>query len=120
MTNTSIRHDFSRMVWVRLLNKSGQEMDRFEMRAGSNLWVFLRKRGHPIGSACSGVGVCGACHVTILTPHSTPGKVSPPLKITPQNQFERETLTRNLKPQEQRLACLCRVFSDVEVSAEYW
>ena len=102
----------SQNISVRLFNKAGQKIDEFTMRAGSNLWVFLRKRGHPIGSACSGVGVCGACHVTV---HSSPN-----VQVTLQNEFERETLSRNNIPIEQRLACLCRVFSDIDVSAEYW
>lgn len=110
--NSPPERNFSKMVQVKLFGKLGQQIDSFEMRAGSNLWVVLRKRGHAIGSACSGVGVCGACDVSLASNVS--------LSVTPQNDFERDTLLRNGKTPDQRLACLCRVFSDIEVSADYW
>lgn len=99
-------------VTVKLINKKGEEIDAFQMRAGLNLWVFIRKRGHPIGAACSGVGVCAACDVTVVEGSAT--------ALTPQNDFERENLRRHGKPETSRLACLVRVFEDVSVQADYW
>lgn len=99
-------------VTITLINKSGNKIDEFNMRAGTNLWVFLRKRGLPIGAACSGVGVCGACSVKII--------FEEPNAISKQNDFEKETLLKNNKFLENRLACLCRVFSNVTVQADYW
>ena len=102
----------NRQIKVTVLNKDGKKMDEFSLRGGTNLWVFIRKHGLPIGSACSGVGVCAACDVKVneLTPNS----------ISPQNDFEKETLKRNHKSENSRLACLCRVYNDVEIQADYW
>lgn len=101
-----------KIVFVTVLNKDGHKIDEFEMRGGMNLWVFLRKRGLPVGSACSGVGVCGACNIKVV------GKKSN--SLSPKNDFERSTLERNQKPDTERLACLCRVYDDVTVQADYW
>jgi ferredoxin len=102
----------SKLVKVTVLNKNGKKIDEFFMRGGTNLWVFIRKRGLPIGSACSGVGVCGACDIKVneRTPSSTSTK----------NNFEQETLKRNNKSEDSRLACLCRVYNDIEIQADYW
>jgi ferredoxin len=104
-----------KQVKVTILNKHGKKIDEFFMRGGMNLWVFIRKRGLPIGSACSGVGVCGACDVKITAASSQQDEV-----VSAQNDFERETLKRNNKQEDSRLACLCRVYQDVEVQADYW
>ncbi|MCA2961806.1 MAG: (2Fe-2S)-binding protein [Silvanigrellales bacterium] len=101
----------AQVVTVRCVGKSGSTVREFSMRGGLNLWVFLRKHGVPVGAACSGVGVCAACHVT----------VSPGGNVSPANEFEQESLRRHgHDPQSQRLACLCRVWGDVTVSADYW
>jgi ferredoxin len=99
-------------VKITLFNKSGNRIDEFDMRQGTNLWVFLKKRGLPIGSACSGVGVCGACHLKINSSEKN--------AVSEQNEFEKNTLIKNQKPSTERLACLCRVFKNVEVQADYW
>ena len=97
-------------VTVRLQNSAGVEIDSFEMRRGLLLWVFIRKRGHAIGSACSGVGVCGACDVQIVDSG----------KLSEKTEFEAESLKKHGKAEDRRLACLCRVFDDVTVRADYW
>lgn len=102
----------AKTVKITIVNKSGKMIDEFNMRGGTNLWVFLKKRGLPIGSACSGVGVCGACNIRIIN-----GSLE---SISVQNDFEKETLARNQKPQSDRLACLCRVSGDITVQADYW
>lgn len=112
MENTIHEISLAKLVKIRLMNKSGEIFDEFEMKAGANLWVFLRKKGLPIGSACSGVGVCGACDIKVI--HSTSSAVSS------QNNFERETLLKNSKSLEHRLACLSRVFQDITIQADYW
>ncbi len=102
----------SKTIKVTVLNKLGQKIDEFNMRGGTNLWVFIRKRGLPIGSACSGVGVCGACNIIVTE--------SKAYSISVMNEFEIETLKRNNKSETSRLACLCRVYNDIEIQAEYW
>lgn len=99
-------------VTITLVNKAGDKFDEFNMRAGTNLWVFLRKRGLPIGAACSGVGICAACNIKILTKNTD--------AISKQNEFEKQTLLKNNKSTDNRLACLCRVFTDITVQADYW
>lgn len=99
------------MVTVRCVGKSGAILREFAMRGGLNLWVFLRKNGMPIGAACSGVGVCAACNV----------RVSPHENVSSSSDFEQESLTRHgHDAATDRLACLCRVWGDVVVSADYW
>lgn len=100
-----------KQVKVTVLNKDGKKIDEFFMRGGSNLWVFIRKHGLPIGSACSGVGVCAACDVKIR---------SLPNSVSTQNDFEKNSLKRNNKDDSSRLACLCRVYNDIEIQADYW
>lgn len=102
---------FDGKVTVRCTRLDGKVVRTFSMRGGLNLWVFLRKNGLPIGAACSGVGVCAACHV----------HVSPEGNVTAAGEFEKDSLARNGRdPAVLRLACLCRVTGDVVVSADYW
>jgi ferredoxin len=100
------------LIKVTVLDKNCNKLKEFSMRKGSNLWVYLRKNGLPIGSACSGVGVCAACDVklTILSQDS----------VSEQNDFEKQSLIRNNKNDNNRLACMCRVYHDISVQADYW
>lgn len=102
----------NKQVKISLFNKEGKKINEFIMRGGMNLWVFIRKHGLPIGSACSGVGVCAACCITIKNENLN--------CVSPKNDFEKETLAQNSKPSHMRLACLCRVYDDLEVQADYW
>lgn len=104
---------FQKMVRVRLQKKSGEEFDSFEMRSGMNLWVFIRKRGHPIGSACSGVGVCAACAVRVVSQQDDTA-------LSAASDFEKQNLQKHGCGEDQRMACLSRVFGDVTVQADYW
>ena len=112
MEKTPSAEILSKFIKITVFNKRGLQIDEFDMRAGTNLWVFLRKRGLPIGSACSGVGVCGACHIKIISNTKN--------SISEQNDFEKETLLKNNKLINERLACLCRVYSDLKIQADYW
>lgn len=103
---------FKNEITIKLANKAGNIFDEFKIRSGSNLWVFIRKRGHPIGSACSGVGVCAACHVRILNEEN--------VKVSDQSAFEKTSLKNNKHDENSRLSCLTRVFSDLTVQADYW
>ena len=95
---------------VTLQSKQGEILHTLSVRKGSNLWVVLRKHNIPVGASCSGVGVCGACDVHIVR-----GKTR-----AEQNDFESQTLARNHKAPDARLACLCRISEDISVTAEYW
>ena len=77
----------NKKVKITILNKKGEKINEFFLRGGSNLWVFIRKFKIPIGSACSGVGVCGACCVTIKSTGNN--------AISPKNEFEKNTLQKN-------------------------
>lgn len=106
---------FKKHVTVRLLNKLGEEFDTFQMRSGTNLWVFIRKRGHAIGAACSGVGVCAACSVKVTAVDATDVTA-----VSAASDFEKESLAKNGKSSGERISCLTRVFSDIVVQADYW
>jgi ferredoxin len=97
-------------VNVTAQRKDGTILKVFTMRRGANLWVFLRNQGIPIGASCSGVGVCGACDVTLLQGNF----------LTETSAFEKNTLERNGKSSQCRLACLCRVGSDIIVTSDCW
>lgn len=100
-------------IEISVYSKDDQLLKKFYMRKGTNLWISLRKNGLPIGAACSGVGVCGACNIEIIE--------SSNLKpVSPQNEFERSTLLRNGKNPEDRLACLTRVSDNLSIKADYW
>lgn len=92
-------------IKIRVLNKEKSQVKIFEARRGSLLWAQLRRAQLPVGAACSGVGVCGACDVFIES--------DPPLEGA--NDFEAEVLHRNRKPEGVRLSCLVRVWNDVTV-----
>jgi ferredoxin len=90
-------------------------------RAGTNLWFQLRKHGIPIGSSCSGVGVCGACVVEtrpVQEPKDGQGQPEPstiqPTSVSPETAFETESKSRHGVPSHCRLACLVRVWQDIE------
>ncbi len=102
----------NKKIKVTVLNKDGKIIDNFSMRGGANLWVFIRKRGLAIGSACSGVGVCSACCLKI--------KERSQNCISTQNDFEKQSLKRNGKSIDLRLSCLCRVYGDIEIQTDYW
>jgi Na+-transporting NADH:ubiquinone oxidoreductase subunit NqrF len=112
MNDISNLNKLSTTVNVTLINKNGEKIDEFKMKSGSILWVFIRKRGFPIGSAWSGVGVCGACNIKIVSNNDE--------STSEQTPFEKETLSKNNKNSEDRLACLCRVYNNIVVQADYW
>jgi ferredoxin len=99
-------------VTVTILNSKGNKIKEFSIRGGSNLWVFLRKNKVPIGSSCSGVGVCGGCDVKISSQRTE--------CVSPVSDLEKETLSRNHKSNDLRLSCLCRVYEDICVKSNYW
>lgn len=112
MEDLPSQNNLNHFVVITVLNKAGEQIDQFTIRSGANIWVFLRKRGLPIGSACSGVGVCGACSLKISSTHSN--------AVSEKNLFEIETLKRNGKSPQERLGCLCRIYHDVTVQSDYW
>ncbi|MBM3381994.1 MAG: (2Fe-2S)-binding protein [Betaproteobacteria bacterium] len=102
----------SEKITVELRRKSGVLLQMLSLRKGTNLWVALRRFGIPVGSSCSGVGVCGKCAVQIDEQYEK--------QLSPRTDLETETLSRQGIDPAQRLSCLCRVQGDVIVSADYW
>ena len=78
---------------------------------GARLLDVTRAAGVPHASSCGGVGVCGACRVTVL---GAAGGLSAPCA------FERAQLVRLRAEPGERVACLARVLGDVTVTAAYW
>lgn len=99
-------------IEISIFNKKDELVKTLSVRKGSNLWVMLRKNNVPIGSACSGVGVCGACCITPLTPNQD--------ALSIQSEFERNTLIKNGKTSHARLGCLTRVYDNISIKADYW
>ena len=97
---------------VELRTKCGDLLRVISIRKGTNLWVALRRFGIPVGSSCSGVGVCGKCAVQIH-PEIDDG-------INSKSDLENQTIQRQGLAENQRLACLCRLQSNAVVSADYW
>ena len=102
----------SEKINIELRRKGGELLRTFALRKGTNLWVALRRFGVPVGSSCSGVGVCGKCAVQI-DPESEE-------VVNPRTELENQTIERQGLDSGQRLACLCRIKGDVTVSADYW
>jgi ferredoxin len=92
-------------VFIRVLNKERELVQTIEARRGALLWVLLRKKHLPVGAACSGVGVCGACDVFIESSGAFEGATV----------RESEVLDRNRKQAGSRLSCLVRVWADMTV-----
>lgn len=96
---------------VRVYQADGQFVREFETRKGLNLWYLLRREGLPIGSSCTGVGVCGACAVRVKELDSSQHS-----HLEPPGSFEDRTRIQNNIPETFRIACLVRVFGDLEVT----
>ena len=84
-------------------------------RPGTNLWFQLRKHGVPIGSSCSGVGVCGACAVQVRSSEPPDAADSTSPGLSEETAFERDTKARHGIASHKRLACLVRLWGDVTV-----
>lgn len=102
----------SEKIKIEIYRRTGELLKSFSVRKGTNLWVALRRFGIPIGSSCSGVGVCGKCVVEITN-------VSHDAVNSP-SELETYTIERQGLHSSSRLACLCRVAGDVSVRADYW
>lgn len=89
-----------------LVVRSGSPELKLRMRRGLLLWSQLRKAGLPIGSSCSGVGVCGACAVKVIKGHEN---------LQVEEEFERDVKVRNKIPGARRVACLVRVWGDATI-----
>ena len=84
-------------------------------RPGTNLWFQLRKHGIPIGSSCSGVGVCGACAVQVRPLEAADAADTTGPALSEETPFEHDTKARHGIASQKRLACLVRLWGDVVV-----
>jgi ferredoxin len=96
------------IIKITCIKHNGDILKVIECRAGSNIWVQLRKNQVPIGASCSGVGVCKACLIEILE-----GEVSPA------SELEVSKLGSSLL-KNQRLSCLARAYQDIQIKTDYW
>jgi ferredoxin len=100
-------------VSIDLQTKEGRSFKTIRVRRGTNLWVALRRFGIPVGASCSGVGVCGKCAVRVLNQGDSSVLSEP-------TELEKQTLDKQGLQSDVRLSCLCRVNSDLVVTADYW
>ena len=87
-------------ITLRLLDGKGQEVRREQVRSGTNPWALIRRWHLPIGAACSGVGICGACAVTVLEGME---------HFEAPSELEERTKTLQGKGDSTRILCLCRL-----------
>jgi 2Fe-2S ferredoxin len=73
----------------------------------ANLMDLLIENQIPVASSCLGEGVCSKCAVD-MTPRLNP------------SELEVKTLTRNKRPEDQRLCCQVFITEDIEVKTGYW
>ena len=102
--------DKSEKIRITIDRQHSNDVQEIQARPGSNLWFLLRKHGIPIGSSCSGVGVCSACAVTLRAEDST--------AASPETEFETATRQRNGIEDTKRIACLVRVWKPLTVICE--
>lgn len=119
----------ARRIRIRVQTHSGssaENMREIEARAGTNLWFQLRKHGFPIGSSCSGVGVCGACAVRVTPLGNAHTQVTQQAAgsqdtdqresaVSTETPLESQSKIRNGIGTDKRLACLVRLWGDVLV-----
>jgi len=82
----------------------------FSLNPSLSLMDNLLEHKIPVASSCKGDGICGKCHMTVLST----GKIPPPLEI------EKNTIERNQIPGGQRLSCQLYLSQDVSVQTTYW
>ncbi len=76
-----------------------------------NLLQFLQSSQIPIGSACGGHGLCGSCKVIV---------VSGQQNLSSPNDTEMDLAERNRLPDQERIACQCKILGDIEITTSYW
>ena len=80
-----------------------------DVAPGTTVLQAARAAGVPLGAACDGDGICGACAVRVLDgPTGRPGPL------------ERQTKAANGVAADLRLACLVPVRGDLRVTTTYW
>lgn len=99
-------------VVVHLCKRGGDLFRTIVIRRGMNLWVALRRFGVPVGASCSGVGVCGKCAVMETKESNS--------SLSERTELEEQTIQRQGLSPEARLSCLCRVYKETSISADYW
>ncbi|MFQ6117157.1 MAG: ASKHA domain-containing protein, partial [Candidatus Bipolaricaulia bacterium] len=75
--------------------------DRLEAKEGENLFHLLVRHGHPIPSACGGMGTCGKCRVLIQE------------GLKPPTESEQVHLSQEELDQGWRLSCQQRIDRDI-------
>lgn len=73
-----------------------------------NLMVFLQTKQVPVASSCLGDGICGKCKMKVIGPLPQP------------TELEKNTLSRNNAPVDERLACQILIEADLIVNTTYW
>jgi ferredoxin len=70
-----------------------------------------RRAGVPLGNSCGGVGICGRCRIRVV---EGAGQLSAPTSI------ELRTMAARGFAEDERLACMCVVGGDCQVTTGYW
>ena len=94
-------------ITITLQDRHTAKATTIEARSGSNLWHLLRKHGIPIGSSCSGVGVCSSCAIEVHAAETD--------AISSETPFETQSKERNQVDPTKRISCLVRVWKNITV-----
>jgi 2Fe-2S ferredoxin len=80
-----------------------------DVAPGTTVLQAARAAGVPLGAACDGDGICGACAVRVLDGRA--GR---------EGALERRTKLANGVAADLRLACLIPARGDLRVTTAYW
>jgi 2Fe-2S ferredoxin len=82
-----------------------------EAPSKANLLRFLQEAEIPIGNACGGNGLCASCKVIVIKGMDS---------LNHRNDIELGLAERNRLPDNERIACQCKVMGDLEITTSYW
>lgn len=82
---------------------------QIRVEPGVSVLDAARAAGVPLGAACDGDGICGACDVRVLSG-----------EVPRESPLERRTKAANGVPPDHRLACLLPVRGPLRVTTRYW
>jgi len=86
--------------------------EKYELNEDEDILLCAQSSGIPMGSACGGWGMCGACRITILNGKENLNQISE----EEEDLREKYNLSEN-----ERIGCLTHVKSGtVEVTTSYW
>jgi 2Fe-2S ferredoxin len=82
-----------------------------EVERGREILWAAERNDVPLGSSCSGDGLCGWCKVIVLEGENN---------IAEPNEIERKVMLRKHYQPYERVACQAKVLGDIVITTTYW